>query len=131
MAKTYHVLSNGSQALPVADGTLSTQALNSPDMSTDFDDGVFVISFYDANGDLVTPTAGSIVVEMSPVEGQWLAPSGGDATIQATEVIAGSATYTAPRFTGPAIAGRLTFAGVTGATTARAYFWRTRNNNNQ
>lgn len=127
MAKLYQVLNNGSEELPVTNGTLLTES----NLDLGYDDGVFVISFFDASDDPVTPTAGTIVAEMSPITGQWQAPSSGDATIDATTVIAGSATYTMPRFSGPASQGRITLTGITGADHARAFFWRTRNNNNQ
>lgn len=130
MAKTYHVLSNGSRELPVADGTYTTLSSDNFQMDKNYDDGIMVIAFQDSNGQPVTPTAGTIVAEMSPIEGQWHGPSSGDATIAATEVIAGSATYDIPRFEGKAIAGRVTFSGIAGATTARVEFWRSRQNGN-
>lgn len=119
MSQRYFIKSNGSDVLPVTDGTLTTDAI-----STDYETGVFVVAFYDAGGDIVTPTAGTVKPEMSPISGQWLTPSSGDATINAVDCIAGLATYEAPVFNGPAEQGRLTFAGITGATTAKAYFWR-------
>ena len=122
MAQIYYVkAADGSDSLPVGDGTLLTNEMLNV---TDFGTGVLAVAFYDANGDLVTPTAGTITPEGSPIEGQWLTPSSGDSVIQATAVIAGSATYAMPVFTGPVIQGRITFAGIIGAVTAKAYFWR-------
>lgn len=122
MATMYYVkTADGSDKLPVSNGVLYTgEMLN----VTEFGTGVFVVAFYDANGDSVTPTAGSINPEGSPIDGQWLAPSSGDATISATDVVAGSALYSVPVFTGPVSQGRLTFAGITGASSAKAFFWR-------
>ena len=125
MPTKYNVLNaTGGTKLPIANGTLSTQVGGIKDMDIEQGTGVFIIAFYDANGDPVTPSAGTINPEASPIRGQWHAPSSGDATIDAIKVIAGSSTYSIPVFTGPVIAGRLTFAGITGAVTARAFFWR-------
>lgn len=128
MAKTYYIKSNGSRNIPVTDGVYSTSDGGRLDMDLDFNDGVMIIAFYDSSGNPVTPTAGEITSEMSPEEGQWLGPSSGDSPIAATTVIAGSATYSVPKFSGPAKAGRVTFSGITGAASARVYFWRTSNN---
>ena len=125
MPRKYNVLNvTGGAELPVANGTLSTQVADIKDMDIDQGTGVFIIAFYDANGDPVTPSAGTIIPEAAPIRGQWHAPSSGDATINATDVVAGSSLYAIPVFTGPVIAGRLTFTGILGAVTARALFWR-------
>ena len=59
----------------------------------------------------------------APPMGQaWLAPSSG-ATINAADVKA-VGTYTPPVFAGRMQQGRVTFAGITGAVTARVTFWR-------
>ena len=126
MAKIYHVKTSGSLTrLPVADGTLSTYRQIGDDIDIGTETGVFIIAFYDSNGDPVTPTAGTITPEMSPLQGQWQRAGTGDAVIDATKVEAGLSTYSMPTFAGPAIEGRLTFAGITGADSAVAYFWRT------
>lgn len=126
MAKIYHVKTSGSLTrLPVADGTLSTYRQIGDDIDIGTETGVFIIAFYDSNGDPATPTAGTITPEMSPLQGQWQRAGTGDAVIDATKVEAGLSTYSMPTFAGPAIEGRLTFAGITGADSAVAYFWRT------
>jgi len=125
MAKIYYVSDgSGNTQLPIADATLTTFDQPGSDIDISTESGVFIIAFYDANGDPATPTGGTIVPEMSPIEGQWQGSGGGDTTINATAVIAGSATYTIPVFPGPARAGRLTFSGITGVASAVAYFWR-------
>ena len=122
MAQIYYVkAADGSDDLPVSNGVLYTNEMLNV---TDFGTGVFVVAFYDADGVPVTATAGTITPEASPIEGQWHTPSSGNEIIQATSVIAGSASYSIPVFTGPVCQGRLTFAGITGASLARAYFWR-------
>lgn len=122
MAQIYYVkAADGSDSLPVANGTLLTNEMLNV---TDFGTGVFVVAFYDADGLTVTPTGGTITPEGSPIEGQWLTPSSGNAVIQAADVIAGSSSYAIPVFTGPVIQGRVKFAGIAGAVTAKAYFWR-------
>jgi hypothetical protein len=113
MAYRYAVRGN------VANGTYETE-VNSLEYST----GTFIIAFYDGSGNPVTPTAGTVKPEMSPTNGQWHSPSAGDSTIDATKCIAGVATYVIPTFTGPSIKGRVILAGVTGASTFEAFFWR-------
>jgi hypothetical protein len=124
MARTIFVKSGGDTKLPIADGTLETDLLEK-NLSLSDEGGMFVIAFYDVAGDIVTPTAGTIAAEMSPIKGQWQGPSSGDASINAS-LTGPSATYTMPRFDGPAAQGRLTFSGIAGAGVdhAIAYFWR-------
>ena len=125
MAKIYYVNDgNGNRSIPITDATLTTFDKPGSDIDISTESGVFVIAFYDAGGDPVTPTGGTIIPEMSPIDGQWQRSGAGDAVINATDVIAGPATYTLPVFPGPAREGRLTFSGITGAVSAVAYFWR-------
>lgn len=125
MAKIYYVRDNGRQEISVADGVYSTFTNPGSEIDIGTETGVFVIAFYDSSGSPVTPTGGTIVPEMSPIRGQWQQAGSGSATIDATTVIAGTATYTVPVFAGPAIEGRITLSGITGADSAVAYFWRT------
>lgn len=93
------------------------------EMEGDYPTGNVVVQFTDSDGTPVTPTAGTVVFEGSPIAGQWhSAPV--VMTIDATTVIAGVATYTLPTFDGPLIASRMTLAGIVGATHVRAYHWR-------
>lgn len=125
MAKIYYVNDGvGGRQLPITDGVLTTYDQPNSDIDIGTEAGVFVIAFYGADGEPTTPSAGTITPEMSPIEGQWQSAGAGDAIIDATKVIAGSATYIIPSFSGPAREGRLTFAGIVGATSAVAYFWR-------
>ena len=125
MAKTYHVKNvGGGTRLPITDGTLSTFNQIGDDIDIGTETGVFIVAFYDSNGDPVTPSAGTITPEMSPIAWQWQQAGSGDLVIDATKVEAGLSTYSMPSFAGPAIEGRLTFAGIAGASSAVAYFWR-------
>ena len=129
MAKIYYVNDGaGQKKLPIADATLTTFDNNGSDIDIGTESGVFVIAFFDAGGLPATPSAGTITPEMSPIEGQWQQAGTGDAVIDATKVIAGTATYTIPVFPGPAREGRLTFSGITGVSSAIAYFWRVQYN---
>ena len=127
MPTEIHYVKNedGGTRVPVTDGTYTTFDKPGSDISYQTEDGVFVIAFYDASDNVVTPTAGTITPEMSPISGQWQSPSDGDTTINATEVEVGLSSYTIPRFAGPAMQGRMTLAGITGASYCVAYFWRT------
>ena len=125
MAKQYFVRNaTGGKVLPISDGTLTTSFDGGYNLDIQDESGAFIIAFYDANGDPVTPSLGTITPEMSPIAGQWQKAGSPDLVINAAQVIAGTAAYTIPTFPGPAIEGRVTFAGITGATTAVAYFWR-------
>ena len=125
MAKIYYVNDGaGQQKLPIANATLTTFDNTGSDIDISTESGVFIIAFFDAGGLPVTPTAGTSTPEMSPIDGQWQGAGSGDAIIDATKVIAGTSTYVIPVFPGPAREGRLTFAGITGADSAVAYFWR-------
>lgn len=113
--KQYYIAEN----IPVADGVFETTS-----EYMGFEGGYFMIAFYDGLGDLVVPTAGTITPEMCPIEGQWHAPSSGADVIDATEVGFNPAVYSIPSFSGPALGGRATLSGVTGASTFTAFFWR-------
>ena len=118
MAQRYKIVGS------VANGTYSVLSTDIK-MSADYQTGTFIIAFYDDSGNAVTPTAGTIKPEMSPIAGQWHEPSSGDVTIDATKVIAGVATYVMPVFFGAAVDARLTLSGITGlATNFEAHFWR-------
>lgn len=125
MAKIYYVNDgSGQRKIPVTDGVFTTFDQPGSDIDISTESGVFVIAFFDADGLPTTPTGGTITPEMSPINGQWQAPSAGDAVIDAVKVIAGLSTYTMPAFSGPAREGRLTFSGIAGVASAVAYFWR-------
>lgn len=88
----------------------------------DFNQVTAYLVFYDASGNVVTPTAGTAVFEASPDgTAQWLVSSN-SASITVTNVKLGSATYTPPVFSGLVLRGRVTLAGVTGATSFAAWF---------
>ena len=109
----------GSEVLPTAGGPYFTE-----DMSADWPRGqVYVEFFSDAAGLIpVSPTAGDVIAEASPMGNLFMA-SGNVSKILAAN--AGSPPmYEPPTFDGCAIKGKLTFSGVTGALTCRAIFWR-------
>lgn len=116
--KRFDVLHEGSAVLPVTDGTYFT----SDNMPEGFENAAFVIVFYDASGDAVAPTGGTITPQMSPAEGQWHSSSN-TPTITASQA-GPTATYEIPVFPGPSRQGRVTFASIAGADHARAHFWR-------
>ena len=93
-------------------------------MDHQFGTAQFFIEFFsDAAGLVpVTPTAGTIVSEMSPSGTTWFSSEAGD--IAATDVVVGSASYDIPTFYGQALYGRVTLSGITGAAYFRAWFWR-------
>lgn len=120
MAKIYDVKHNDSTELPILDGTYETG-----DISTDYETGTLTVAFYDSDGNIVTPTGGTIGHAMEAMDQQWLGASSGDSPIDAT-LCGATATYTIPVYNGPAKKGRVTFTGITGATIAyaKAQFWR-------
>ena len=111
----------GSEVLPVTDGVYYTGAGMGASAADNCQ--VYIELFTDAAGTvLASPSAGTVSAQGSPMGQAWLAPSSG-ATINAADVKA-AATYTPPVFTGRMQQGRVTFAGITGAVTARVTFWR-------
>jgi len=114
--------------LPVTDGVYETVDMDATDQFMDRESGTFAIVFFsDAEGLIpVTPSAGTATPEGSPMPEQWMAPGGGDVTVDAIKCIAapGVATYAMPTFIGPVFKGRVTLSGITGALTCRATFWR-------
>lgn len=122
----FYLKHNNDETIPITDGIYETDGI-----PTRFRNGQFIIVFFDANGNLVTPTAGSIKPEMATYyntlkqEGQWLVASGGDVVINASDVIAGSAEYTPPLFCGPSQKGRMRLSNIAGADHCKAFFWRT------
>jgi hypothetical protein len=117
MAKREYFKNAESFDLPI-NGTFYTD-----EFSPDYEESVFAIALYDASGDIVTASAGTCVISISPIKGQWQAPSAGSATIDLT--LAGAeATYVMPLFKGPQIQARIVLANAAGATTARAFIWR-------
>lgn len=120
MAKRYDVYSNdGGIDIPVDNGTFYTG-----NMSADFEFGTFVIAFYNSNGDIETPSSGTVTHEMSPINSQWHEAGAGSLSFDASE--AGStAVYKMPSYAGPAVQGRVTFQDILPSNlTAKAYFWR-------
>ena len=110
----------GGEVLPVANATLYTGDMSASSASRC---QVYVEFFTDAAGTvLASPSAGTVSAQGTPMGEVWLAPSSG-ATINAADVKA-VGTYTPPVFTGRMRQGRVTFAGITGAVTARITFWR-------
>lgn len=113
------LLYNGSEMLPV---NVAVHEMSDNDFDNDLETtrSLFFIQFYNAEGAVVTPTGGTVTPEMAVFPGQWLKASN-QANIQANLV---GNSYTPSVFEGPATRGRLTFNGITGATHAKAIFWR-------
>lgn len=110
----------GGEVLPVANATLYTGDMSASSASRC---QVYVEFFSDASGLVpVTPTAGLMSAEVSPMGSGWMASSNHNVINAADAGVA--ATYEPPYFEGRAKQGRTTFSGITGAVTARVTFWR-------
>lgn len=117
----FPVLSGASEVLPTADAILMTGDMSASQAQNCH---VYMEFFSDAAGTIpVTPTAGTIAAQGSPMGSNWLAPSSGS-SINATDVATPLSAYSPPVFTGRMTKGRVTFAGITGAAFARITFWR-------
>lgn len=125
MAALFPVLNaSGGVILPTANGTLYTAMLD--ELSTNqYNSWQFFIEFFsDAEATTaVTPSAGTVSVSASPCGNVYLTASN-VATISATAVSVPDGTYTPPTAYGRIRSGKITFAGVTGAASAKAYFVR-------
>lgn len=120
MAERYYFKSGDSIDLPVT-GTFYTD-----EFPVERDGSMIIVALYDANGDVITPSAGTCKVEVSPIKGQWFnGTSSGDSTIVMAEAGA-SATYDIPVFIGPQTQARITLSDVSGigASYIKAYLWR-------
>ena len=108
----------GSTVIPVAVGDFFCN-----DIDPVYERGQCCLAFYGPDGTtLATPTAGTIIFRASCIEGQFLRDSL-TTTIQATQIEAGDASYTAPLFNGPAIRAKMTLAGITGVSFVVAHYW--------
>lgn len=124
MAKIYWVKEDGRDKIPVADGTYTTFDKKGSDMDIELENGVMVMAFYNSSGQVVTPSGGTVIPETSPIEGQWYGPTSGDASIDAETISSETSIYVRPSFFGPAIEGRVTISGVSGADYFKCFFWR-------
>lgn len=119
--KYYFRAADGGTRIPVTELVTYTG-----EMSGDYLRGNCYLRFFDGSGNPVTPTAGTITFDSSPVEDQFLmAPV--VQTVNANEVIAGrenTATYTPPTFDSVVVETRMTLAGIAGATHVEAFHWR-------
>lgn len=112
---------------PLSGNTQFSIPLTQVDNFEDFLQTFFVIAFYDANDNLVTPTGGTVVVTAEPIAGQTLGPSAGDSTIPMTAVKAGAlSTYTPPVFSGPVVKVNASITSPAGAAQYSACVWQTR-----
>ena len=90
----------------------------------------FYIAFYNEAGNAVDPAGGTILVEGSPIAGQFHSSFNVTDALDAT-LCGPSGAYTIPYFAGRVIQGRITFSGITSGTGsantiayASAVFWR-------
>lgn len=119
MSANFYVKSlGGSSVIPTTNGVYYTDP-----MSAGYSDGkVYVEFFSDEAGDVpAVATAGTIAVEASPMGNVYI-PAGTGTPISAVAVSAG--TYSPASFSGSAVRGRVTLAGITGAAYAKITFWR-------
>lgn len=116
--------SGGNPVIPVSNGDFFTDIMN-----PEFDDGEFYLEFYNSASNAgnrtnaVTPTAGTITVSASP-QGNVFLRDVNEVTITASMVAVPDGTYTPPVIAGKAVQGKMTLAGITGASHMRAEFFR-------
>lgn len=122
--RLFVVDNGGNTVVPVSAATFYTPAVT-PQDANQYDNWQFYIEFFsDAAGTVpVTPTAGTITVNASPLGNNYLAASNTQ-VIQANTCSTPDSTYTPPAAEGMLTRGRITLAGITGAQYFRAVFWR-------
>lgn len=123
MAEREYFRNESGSTMLSGDGTFYTSM-----QSADWDNCIVVIAAYDANGDIVTPSAGLAEVEASPIDGQWhKAPSGGANPIDLT-LTGADASYSIPYFEGPIVEARIVISGTDVVTDGidhfKAFCWR-------
>lgn len=112
---------SGSDEIPIVNGVYMTPKQHDDNM-LELNGAMFFIAFYDELGNIVTPSAGMVKVEVSPIEGQWFTAA---ASPDIEAIYTGpQAEYTPYTFDGPFVVGRITFNGIAGASYAKAFFWR-------
>ena len=118
MAERFNFKDGDSLELPI-DGVFYTDVF-----PPRFEKCAIIIALYDANGDIVTPGAGTCTCEASPIKGQWhTTPSSGDSAIDLT-LAGSSATYAIPVYEdAPMTQAKITLASVAGADHAKAFLW--------
>ena len=117
----YPVLSSGSSVIPTTNGTYQTADQSTCDANNC---AVYAEFFSDPAGTLpVTPTAGTVLVQSSPLGNNFLTPTT-NGTITATTCTTPNSTYVPPAIAGRIATGQVTLAGITGAAYARIVFWR-------
>lgn len=109
---------NGSTIVVTTDATLYTEY-----MPAGYGTAIVCVEFFsDAEATIpAAATAGTIACECTP-NGSVYIPAGTGSPIIASRVASG--LYDPPTFDGPAVRGRVTFSGITGAAYARVSFWR-------
>lgn len=95
---------------------VSTTELTVTGMEDDYRRGIFYIEFYDASGNPVTPTAGTMDVTASPL-GKFFMRNHEDRLFTA------NASHPV-EFHGMMLSCKVTLAGITGVTSWRAAIWR-------
>lgn len=117
----YPVLFNGSEILPVSNGSFQTLS----QLPCNADNCQVYIEFYsDLAGTIpVTPTSGTIQASASPMGNNFLSPSN-VSTINAIACSTPNSTYTPPYFWGRIAFGQVTFNSIVGAQSAKVIFWR-------
>ena len=115
---------SGAKEIPVTDtdGMAINGTYLSEDMAEDFQQGAFFIAFYNSDGNIATPTGGTIEVQLSPIDGQWHSLDR-NGQIEATTV-GELATYVIPAFCTLVRQGRMTLNDIQGAAYCKAFFWR-------
>lgn len=109
----------GSSILPVADGDYFTNLLD-----PSYNDGQVYLEFYNSSDDArdftnaVTPTAGTIVINATPLGNVYIRDSDSE-TITASTVSSPDGTYTPPVIAGSAVRARVTLDSIAGATHCR------------
>lgn len=116
--KAYNFLNGEDVKLPVT-GTFETG-----EMTMDYETSIMVLAAYDANDNIVVPTAGTATFAVEQIDGSWItSPSSGDASVDMTKT-GPEVNYENPVFIGPCQNARITLSGVSGASYVKAFCWR-------
>lgn len=94
-------------------GSVADGSIDSPEMDKGFSHAQFYIEFHDSGGNVVTPTAGTVLVELSVDGDVWERMPHG--RFPADQAVTGTRLHPAAR--GTAQYCRVTLTGVTGADT--------------
>jgi hypothetical protein len=116
---TSNGISNGDRMLPVGAGSVVYTSISMGDQTDRVD---CYVEFFDASGNPVTPTGGTVHVYGLPMVNNWLEAAG--SPINAADAGYPASTYNPPYMNGLVLFARVKFTDIVGAAFASVVFFK-------